>query len=91
MRLAGPPRRILPAEGAVESLTWLLPEVAARPVLQARRHGAEQAGLAPLSGGLHQQQGRQAQQRPQEGEPALNVATQLGTDHPRVETEGGNS
>lgn len=73
---------------ASPSQTRLLPEVASREALQARREGAVERGLAALGGGLHQQQGRDAQQRPQHRKPAVHVASQLGPDHARVETEG---
>lgn len=69
------------------STLFLLPEVSSGSFLQARRHGTEHGGLTSLSGSLHEQQGREAQQHPQHGEPALNVTTQLSPDHTRVETE----
>lgn len=69
----------------------LLPEVLSGSLLQARRHGAVHGGLAALCGRLHEQQGREAQQQPQQRNPALNMTTQFGPDHTRVETERRNT
>lgn len=65
----------------------LLPEVASRQVLQARRHSAVQGGLAALPRSLHEEQGWELQQQPEQGEPTLHVATQLGPDHAWVKRE----
>lgn len=69
----------------------LPPEVAAGLGLQPRGQSAVQRGLAALHRRLHQEQRRHAQQRPQQGEPAVHMTTQLRVDHARVETEGGDA
>lgn len=75
------------AQVFLRPLPCLLPEVASRQLLQARRHSAVQAGLAALPRSLHEQQGWELQQQPDQGEPTLHMATQLGPDHAWVKRE----
>lgn len=68
-----------------------VPEVASRLFLKSRRDGAVQTGLAALAWRFHEQHGWEPQQHPQQREPTLHVAAQLGPDDAGVHAEWAHS